>query len=437
MLERTGAGRADVRGFIAVALAIMAVVVAYRGLREHTHTGTAATVAVLLVARAVVLGRTFRAVHLAWSVLLLVLAYAAGHIGHGAWSWMALAGAGAVAGLPGRPPPPAGDNDRRHVWALVDRTGGDALAPFVLRSDKAYVFSDDRQAAVAYRVMLGTAVASGDPVGDPASFRSAVDAFVAHAESNGWRVAVLAASERSLRLWRQHGLRGVPIGRDVSVDVAAFDLVGRSYRNLRQAVQRTRNSGVTTEILVERELTATLRAELANVMQAAGKGGADRGFAMILDRPLSGVHPGTFIAFARSASGEIVAFQRYATADGGRELSLDVPWRRPGAPNGVDERLIADVVAWGAGRGARTVSLAFAAFPELFELQRRNVLQATAYRAVHLLDRLIKVESLYRFVRKFHALGSRRYVALRPVQVVVVALAALLLEFGSRRPKSG
>jgi lysylphosphatidylglycerol synthetase-like protein (DUF2156 family) len=231
-------------------------------------------------------------------------------------------------------------------------------------------------------------------------------------------------------------LRGVPIGRDVVIDVATFDVVGRRFRNLRQAVQRTHNAGVTTEIVVERELTDDLRGELADVMRAAGKGGGDRGFAMILDRPLSGVHPGTFIAFARSASGEVVAFQRYATADGGRELSLDVPWRRPGAPNGVDERLIADVVAWGAGRGARTVSLAFAAFPELFELEQRNLLQGTAYRAVHLLDRLIKVESLYRFVRKFHALGGRRYVALRPVQVVLVALAALLLEFGARRSKA-
>jgi lysylphosphatidylglycerol synthetase-like protein (DUF2156 family) len=429
-------GRADVRGYLAVVLAIVATLVAYRGLREHTHTGTAAAVAILLVARAVVLGRTFRATHVGWSALLLVLAYAAGHVGHATWSWLAIAGAGAVAGLPGRPPPPAGAGDRRHVWALVDRTGGDALAPFVLRSDKSYVFSEDRHAAVGYRVMLGTAVASGDPVGDPASFRSAVDEFVSHAESNGWRVAVLAASERSMRLWRRHGLRGVPIGRDVTVDVTAFDLVGRRYRNLRQAVQRTRNAGVTTEIVVERELTDDLRGELADVMRAAGKGGGDRGFAMILDRPLSGVHPGTFIAFARSASGEVVAFQRYATADGGRELSLDVPWRRPGAPNGVDERLIADVVAWGAGRGARTVSLAFAAFPELFELEQRNLLQGTAYRAVHLLDRLIKVESLYRFVRKFHALGGRRYVALRPVQVVLVALAALLLEFGARRSKA-
>jgi lysylphosphatidylglycerol synthetase-like protein (DUF2156 family) len=435
VFERTTYSRVDLRDFLALAIAVVAFAVAYRGLRGPTHDGHATAVALLLVARGLVLGRSFQAIHLAWSAVLLVLAYAAANAGHVTWAWGAIAGAGAVAGLPRRPPPPASELDRRHVWALVDRTGGDALAPFVLRTDKSYVFSDDRQAAVGYRVRLGTAMASGDPVGEPASYRTAIDAFVSHAENNGWRTAVLAASERSLPLWRRHGLRGVPIGRDVTIDVATFDVVGRRFRNLRQAVQRTHNAGVTTEIVTESELTDDLRAELLAVQRAATKGAGERGFAMILDRPLTGTHPGTFVAIARSASGQTVAVQRYASADGGRELSLDVPWRHPGAPNGVDERLIADVVSWAERRGARTVSLAFAAFPELFELERRNPIQHTVYRAVHLLDRLIKVESLYRFVRKFHALGRQRYVAFRPLQVLSVALAALLLEFGGGRSR--
>ena len=107
--------------------------------------------------------------------------------------------------------------------------------------------------------------------------------------------------------------------------------------------------------------------------------------------------------------------------------------RPPAEIPDVDERLITDVIDWGAARGARSLSLAFAPFPELFELHRRNAAQLAAYRAVHLLDRFIRLESLYRFVRKFHALGTRRYAALRPWQVVWVAIAALNLEFGRGR----
>ena len=49
-------------------------------------------------------------------------------------------------------------------------------------------------------------------------------------------------------------LRTVPIGRDVVIDVAAFDMVGRKFRNLRQAVQRTHNFGITTEMVDEQGL---------------------------------------------------------------------------------------------------------------------------------------------------------------------------------------
>src|SRR3954466_5531499 len=432
-LDRVGAELSERRTPLAMALAAFALLMTFRGLHQPTHSYAAVGGAMLLVARAVALGRSFGGRHLAGSVALLVAARAADTGEHALVAWTAVAAAGAVAGLPRRPPPPADADDRRHVWALVDNTSGDTLAPFVLRTDKAYVFSPDRQAAIAFRVRLGTAIASGDPVGLPSSYASAVEAFVRHADENGWRVAVLGAGPRSLPLWRRQGLWALSIGRDVRIDVPSFTLEGRRFRNLRQAVQRSRNAGVTTEIVSERDIDDALRAELLDVMTAAGKGTQGRGFAMILDEPLSGVLPGMLIAYARSASGQVVAFHRYASADGGRELSLDVPWRRPGAPNGVDERLIVEMLEWGAARGARSLSLAFAAFPDLFELQRRNIAQRAAYRAVHLLDRFIRLESLYRFVRKFHSFGDERYVALRPFQVAFVAATALTLEFGKPR----
>jgi lysylphosphatidylglycerol synthetase-like protein (DUF2156 family) len=432
MLARLGAGVGDHREAVAVAVAVVAAVLAFKGLRSATHGAAAVGAGLLLVARAVAIGRPLVRAHLAVSTALIVAAGVANTAGHVGTSWTVAIAAGAVAGFPRRAPSAADAEDRRHVWALVDRSTGDTLAPFALRTDKAYVFTADRSAAVAYRVRFGTAIASGDPVGAPQAREAAVDAFLAQAERNGWRAAVLGASDNTVGLWRSRGMRAVSIGRDVVVDVGSFNLTGRAFRNLRQAVQRTRNAGVTTEIVSERSLSAELRDELQGVMRATGKGEQSRGFAMILDHVLDGTHPGTFVALARDRAGAVVAFQRYATADAGRELSLDVPWRVPGAPNGVDERIIVDVVEWASQGGrATSVSLAFAAFPDLFAATHRGILQQTAYRAVRTLDRFIKLESLYRFVRKFHAFGPQRYVVLRPLQVLWVALAALTLEFGS------
>ena len=210
---------------------------------------------------------------------------------------------------------------------------------------------------------------------------------------------------------------------------------GRQFRNVRQAVSRATNAGVTTSIVPERSLDPATRAELISVARGAHKGGgSERGFSMILDHLLDGTHGNTLIAYARDADGRIVGFQRYAMADQGRELSLDVPYRAPDAPNGVDERLIADVMTWAQQRGAIRVSLAFAAFPELYAAKQRNLGQKVGLRLVHELDRWIRLESLYQFLRKFHAFGKGRYVMLRPTQVAFVLLSALTLEFATRSP---
>ena len=90
-----------------------------------------------------------------------------------------------------------------------------------------------------------------------------------------------------------------------------------------------------------------------------------------------------------------------------------------------------------AGRekhGAQRLSLAFAAFPEIFDDKHRGQMQQPVFYAViHLGDPLIALESLYRYLRKFHALGDRRYVMVSLTQVVPLLFVLLSLEFMPRR----
>ena len=86
------------------------------------------------------------------------------------WAWQASAGSSPRGSAPWRYRQKQEAQEREAARGLVARWGADTLAPFVLRADKSYFFSEDERAFLAYRVVGGVAVVSGDPIGPPAEF---------------------------------------------------------------------------------------------------------------------------------------------------------------------------------------------------------------------------------------------------------------------------
>ncbi|OBK27198.1 hypothetical protein A5634_23730 [Mycobacterium asiaticum] len=418
------------------ALALLGVAVWLLAAGRHLAWSLTILAAVALVARGIFLGRPVTALHAVIAAGLLVVGLGAHVLSSDLFGEWLIAASGWVLMWPttARPRP----EDMPRVWALINATGNDPLAPFAMQTGKCYHFDPASVAALAYRTRFGFAVVSGDPIGDETRFPGLVADFAATCHTHGWRMVVVGCSERRLALWNSdvvgQSLRAIPIGRDVVVDPISFDLVGRKFRNLRQAVSRTRNVGVTTEIVAEQELDERRRAELTGVLLASEKGAhTDRGFCMNLDGVLEGRFPGTQLIIARDAGGVVQGFHRYATAGGGSDFSLDVPWRRRGAPNGIDERLSVDMISFARDSGAQRVSLAFAAFTDLFDGDGQGRVRRCCQFLVHLLDPLIALESLHRYVRKFHAMDARRYALVTFTQALPLIWVLLSLEFMPRR----
>jgi lysylphosphatidylglycerol synthetase-like protein (DUF2156 family) len=395
--------------------------------------------AVMLLARGIYLGRPVTRAH-AVVALGMLLAGVGGHLLGGGIAGdvlVAATGLALVWPLPSR----AYSGGPVSLWPLIGSTRGDPLAPFAMQSSKSVFFNHDRSAALAYRTRLGFAVVSGDPVGEAVAYRALVADFAAMCRRRGWRIIVLGCGERSLHLWCDTRAVGqamltIPIGRDVVVDVPSFTTAGRAFRNLRQAVARTHNRGITTEVVAEQDLSEALKAELTDVLHACHRGGRfDRGFSMMLDGTLTGRYPGVLLIIGRDGAGTVQAFHRYVQSGAGSDVSLDLPWRRPHAPNGIDERLTVDMITWCQQHGARRLSLAFAAFPELFDNPQRTATQRFYYKLIRLGDPLIKLESLSRYLHKFHALGRRRYVLCSAWNLVAALVVLLSLEFMPHRSR--
>ncbi len=320
--------------------------------------------------------------------------------------------------------------EREWVRRLVQREDGDTLDPFALRHDKRYIFSTDRRAAIAYRYVNGSGLASGDPVGDPAGFADALGRFLERCAECGWRPAVIGARADRLTLYESTGLRARYLGDEAIIDVDQFTLDGRRMRPVRQAFNRTKNFGLTGEIHREGGLEPTLRRALIGISDRHLAGAPERGFSMALDGLLTGRDADSLIAVCRDAEGTPIAFQRYVACKAGSGLSLDAMRRDAVGPNGVNERLIVETVMWAGEHGIREVSLNFAAFRGLIEEDADlGPLESAQAWLIKRLNPYFQIQSLLTFNAKFNPRWVPRYLVYRSLRdLPPVAVAALSAE---------
>jgi lysyl-tRNA synthetase class 2 len=292
--------------------------------------------------------------------------------------------------------------ERRHAEELVRRYGNDSLAYFSLRRDKSTFFSGSGDSFLAYRVVAGTAIVTGDPIGDPAERRELIAEFRRLARAKAWRVAIAGASAEALRDYAELGFKSLYLGDEAFVEPERFSLEGRPIRKVRQSVSRLAKAGYLFEVRHPGELDDELRAELRAVSEEWRGSWPERGFAMAMDALFA--YPDTLVAFARGPEGRVGGFLQLVPAPACGGYSLASMRRRRDVPNGLMEFLIVETIGWARIRGVREVSLNFSVFAEYLRADR-GLLHTLLLR----LDRLFQLERLHSFNRKFFPNWRRRY----------------------------
>jgi lysyl-tRNA synthetase class 2 len=344
---------------------------------------------------------------------------------------------------PSEPRPQLTDADEAAMRSLLQRSP-DSLGYFNLRRDKSVVWSDSGKAAIAYRVVSGVMLASGDPLGDPEAWPGAIANFLADAERHAWTPAVIGCSEKAGNIWcRATGFSALELGDEAVVDVAGFSLDGRPMRNVRQMVKRIERAGYTTEVLRAGTVSESERRRALFDAKAWRGTETERGFSMALGRLVDPVDPDCVFVVARQ-DGVMRAFLQFVPW-GPSGMSLDVMRRDRTADAGVNELLIVDTLRLCPQLGVDHVSLNFAAFRST--LERGERLGAgpflRAWRRVLLFaSRWFQIESLYRFNAKFQPAWVPRFVvypATRDLPRIAVAAleAEAFLTWPSLRRFSG
>jgi lysyl-tRNA synthetase class 2 len=306
--------------------------------------------------------------------------------------------------------------DEAALRELLERHGArDSLGYFALRRDKCVIWSPTGKAAIAYRVVGGVTLASGDPIGDPEAWPGAIEAWLAEAAAHGWVPAVMGAGEEAGMVYARHGLDALEIGDEAIVVTADFRLDGRPMRGVRQAYNRVARAGYSVRVRRHRDIP---EAEMAELLQRADQwrgGETERGFSMALGRLGDADDGGCVMVECHDDAGSPRALLSFVPwgPDG---LSLDLMRRDRSSDNGLIEFMVIELIRRSAEVGVRQISLNFAMFRSVFERGSRlgagPVLRV--WRSLlTLFSRWWQIESLYRANAKYRPVWEPRYLLFR------------------------
>lgn len=307
---------------------------------------------------------------------------------------------------------PITPDDETKLRALLDKEGDrDSLGYFALRREKSVVWSPTGKAAVAYRVVGGVSLASGDPIGDPEAWPGAIAPWLMEAREHGWIPAVMGASEEAGTIYARHGLDALELGDEAIVEIPEFTLEGRAMRTVRQAYNRVKRAGHEVRIRRHEDIPAD---EMTYLLQRADDwrdGATERGFSMALGRLGDPADGRCVMLECTDGKGELKAVLSFVPW-GPEGLSLDLMRRDRDSENGLMEFMVIELLQRAGEIGITQVSLNFAMFRSVFERGSRlgagPVLRL--WRSLlSFFSRWWQIESLYRANAKYRPIWEPRF----------------------------
>ena len=319
------------------------------------------------------------------------------------------------------------DEERRLVHRLVAQSRPDSLAYFALRRDKNYFIEREQRAALAYRAAAGIVIVSGDPVGDPAAFDDLLEQFAALCRTRAWRIAVIGVAVDMRAAWARIGLRSIYVGDEAVVIPELFSLEGRPIRKVRQSLHRLRREGYRVRVMRARELSEEDWQAARRVSSAYRPYMPAQGFSMAADDLRADEFADAVLVFGEDSQGGLAGFLHFVPVPGSTALSLSAVKRLPQTPNGFTEFMLCEAFAWGRAHDVASVSLTFNAFGRLlrgeYEPRRRHQL---ARWMIHQLERVVQVERLHEFNRKFLPDWQPRYFACESLADLPAAILLIM-----------
>lgn len=134
-------------------------------------------------------------------------------------------------------------SERAKVRELLRRHGG-TMSYLTTWAGNNYWFGPDDASFVAYRVINGIAITTGDPVASPEHRAETVRAFAAFCDRANWVPVFYSASSELLPLMEDLGWARMSVGEETIVHTKGLDFSGSAWANVRNGLRRGEREGL-------------------------------------------------------------------------------------------------------------------------------------------------------------------------------------------------
>jgi phosphatidylglycerol lysyltransferase len=285
-----------------------------------------------------------------------------------------------------------------------------AQAHLALMGDKTLLFDTEGKAFIMYDVEGRSWVAMGDPVGeDEDARRELVWTFRDQCErAGGWPLFYQVRPE-DLDLYLEVGMNLLKIGEEARVELATFNLDGKSKKVLRNTINKLTRDGMRMEI-VPAESVMALMPRLKKISDAwmRDKGVREKGFSLGTFDP--GYLERTPMALVWQGE-ELVAFANLFLTDNKEEASLDLMRHLPDGTAGVMDFMFIELMQWSKQQGYRWFNLGMAPFSGLQNRRSAPLWSRLGAMLFGRGERFYNFRGLHKYKDKFDPVWEPRYLA--------------------------
>ncbi len=280
--------------------------------------------------------------------------------------------------------------------------------------DKAYFFSADRQALIAYKVTSNVALAVADPIGPKSHLRNLVANFMEYCRLNDWAPAFIHTSDQNLRLFESQGLSVQKIGEEALVDIGHFNERVASNKYFRNIKNKFSKNGYSFELLVSPYDSDTLkRLEEISAEWLEIPGRTERGFMM-------GHYSDAYLQIcslfvARDQAGQIQAFLNQVPTFKPDEANFDMLRSSAAALTNTNDYLMVNLFSYLGEHGYKQLNMGLSPLSGLEPDQEndRSAIDALLHFVYDNADRFYSFQGLARFKSKYEPHWQDRYIVYR------------------------